>query len=60
MADTDVNVPGTGRVETNINRPSNLCLPYLLSLLLCFLRCFFALSKRKSHEIRSLSLELSE
>ena len=39
MVDTYVNVPRTGRAEADINRPSDLSLPHLLSLLSCFL-CF--------------------
>ena len=37
MVDMDVNVPGTGRAETNINHPSDLSAPHLFSSLSCFL-----------------------
>ena len=64
MVDTDVNVPGIGRAETDINHPSDLSSPHLLSSLSYFhtslLLCCFALRERKSGEIRSLGSELSE
>ena len=56
-----MNVPGMDKAEADINFPSHLSFPQLLSCFLAFLISLcFALSERKNGEIKSLSSEPSD
>ena len=59
MVDTDENVPRTGRVEIDINRPSDLSLPYFLLLLSCFLHCVLCLARERVVETSSRAAQVT-